>query len=309
MTDVNRAEINTQLAAAKLPVLPEPLPMPVTDDHTHVMATAQFSGLSPQFNLQCAAAVGVHRLVEVGCDLESSTWAVQFAADHEQVVASVALHPNDAARMAAEQGLAAVDELMDQISLLAEAHDRVRGVGETGLDYFRVQDSAGQAVQRKIFERHIEIAQRTGRTLVIHDRDAHSDIAAVLNEYGWPERTVLHCFSGDADFATVCLEHNAWLSFAGSVTFKPNAGLRDALRITPAEKVLVETDAPYLTPVPLRGRPNASYLTPYTVRFTAATRDISIDDSEALAQWCHQLDNNASVAYGSDPAATVAGSW
>ncbi|CEG92977.1 Hydrolase, TatD family [Propionibacterium freudenreichii] len=309
MADVKRAEIESQLSKAKLPALPEPLPALVTDNHTHADATVEFSGLDPELNLSAAAVVGVHRIVEVGCDQPSSEWAVDFAATHEQVVAAVALHPNDGARMVARQGPEAVNDVMRRIEQLATAHERVRAVGETGLDYFRIQDPAGQAFQRELFARHIEIAQRTGRALVIHDRDAHADVAAVLDEYGWPPRTILHCFSGDAEFAATCLEHDAWLSFAGSVTFKANGAVRDALRSTPADKVLVETDAPYLTPVPMRGRPNAPYLVPHTVRFLAAARGIETSDEQALAAWCRQLDANTSRAYGSNPQAIVTGTW
>lgn len=306
---MNPTDIQARLAEDGLPALPDPLPAPVTDDHTHADATADFSGLDPELNLAAAAAAGVHRIVEVGCDQPSSEWAVDFSATHDSVVAAVALHPNDGARMAARQGAEAVNDVMRRIEQLATAHERVRAVGETGLDYFRIQDPVGQAFQRELFARHIDVAQRTGRALVIHDRDAHADVAAVLDEYGWPARTILHCFSGDADFAATCLEHDAWLSFAGSTTFKANEQVREALRMTPPDKVLAETDAPYLTPVPMRGRPNAPYLMPHTVRFLAATRGIEIIDPDALADWCAQLDVNASMAYGTDPAAVSGGVW
>jgi TatD DNase family protein len=230
--------------------------------------------------------VGVPRLVQVGCDVASSRWAVQAAERWEGVVAAVALHPNDAARMAGglAAGLAVVDELAQ--------HPRVRAVGETGLDFYRTPDTDGQARQREAFAAHIEMARRHDKTLVIHDRDAHAAVLDVLDAGGLPDRIVMHCFSGDADFARACLDRGAHLSFAGPVTFKPNAHLREALAVTPLDRLLVETDAPYLTPMPLRGRPNASYLVPHTVRFLAATLDLE------LAALCRALDRNAEVAFG-----------
>jgi TatD DNase family protein len=174
-------------------------------------------------------------------------------------------------------------------------HPRVRAVGETGLDYFRTTDAAGRAVQRDAFAAHIAFAHTFGRTLVVHDRDAHADILDVLDAEGWPARVVMHCFSGDDQFARACLDRGAHLSFAGTVTFKANDQLRAALVITPLDRVLVETDAPYLTPMPLRGRPNASYLIPHTARFLAATRGVELE------RMCRALSDNADVAFG--------GSW
>lgn len=300
---VNPAEIAAELARLDLPSMPAPLPGRCIDDHTHVDSTADRSGLDAELNLAAAAAVGVDRLVQVGCDLDASRWAVRFAADHEQVVAAVAIHPNDAARLAAAAGVDGLDGGIDRIAELAVAHERVRAVGETGLDYFRTRDEAGRAVQRRAFARHVRIAHDTGRTLVIHDRDAHADVLRVLDEQGWPERTVLHCFSGDADFARAALAGGAgrrdvWLSFGGAVTFKPNTALREALAVTPPDRLLVETDAPYLTPVPLRGRPNAPYLLPVTVRFVAGARGVDVDDEQALGRFCDRLTANTLAAYG-----------
>ncbi len=172
------------------------------------------------------------------------------------------------------------------------AHDAVRAVGETGLDYFRTRDPAGHARQRESFAAHIAMAKAHGRTLVIHDRDAHDDVLDVLDSEGAPERIVMHCFSGDAAFARSCLDRGAYLSFAGTVTFNKNDALREALAHTPLDRVLVETDAPYLTPTPLRGRPNASYLVPHTVRFMAQTCRL---DLETL---CQALTANAFAAFG-----------
>jgi TatD DNase family protein len=270
-----------------LPALPEPLPHPVVDSHCHLDATLEFSGLEPAEALRRAAEVGVTRLVQVGCDVPSSRWAVEAAERWDQVVAAVALHPNDAARLTPAElaeGLRVVDALA--------AHPRVRAVGETGLDFYRTPEAAGQAQQRESFAAHIAMAKQHDRTLVIHDRDAHAAVLDVLDAEGAPDRVVMHCFSGDADVARACLDRGAHLSFAGPVTFKPNARLREALALTPLDRLLTETDAPYLTPVPLRGRPNASYLVPHTVRFLAQT--LGLD----LTTLCRALDRNAEVAFG-----------
>lgn len=296
-------EIAAELARLELPPLPAPLPGRCIDNHTHVDTTTARSGLPADLNLAAAAAVGVDRLVHVGCDLADSRWAVRFAADHEQVVAAVAIHPNDAARFAADRGRDELGAQIDQIGDLAVAHGRVRAVGETGLDYFRTRDEDGRAVQRWAFARHIRIAHDTGRALVIHDRDAHGDVLDVLDEQGWPERTIMHCFSGDADVARAYLDRqgagtSVWLSFGGAVTFKPNSALREALAATPADRILVETDAPFLTPVPLRGRPNAPYLMPTTLRFIAAEKGVDVDDETALAGFCAQITANTLAAYG-----------
>ena len=147
----------------------------------------------------------------------------------------------------------------------------MRAVGETGLDYYRTGED-GRAAQHESFRAHIELAKALDKTLVIHDRDAHEDVVRLLDEVGAPDRWVMHCFSGDADFARACLDRGAYLSFAGTVTFKNAEPLREALRVAPLDRILVETDAPYLTPMPHRGRTNASYLVPLTVRSMAATR-------------------------------------
>ncbi len=268
-----------------LPDLPEPLPVPVVDAHCHLDSTTAMSGLGTEDALARAAAVGVTRIVQIGCDPDDSRWAVATATAHPSVVAGVAIHPNDAARMPdLAAGLAVIDALA--------AHPRVRAIGETGLDYYRTTTSEGRAIQHHAFAAHIAMAVTHDKTLVIHDRDAHDDILAVLDAEPAPPRIVMHCFSGDADFARACLDRGAYLSFAGTVTFKPNTHLRDALAITPLDRILVETDAPYLTPIPLRGRPNASYLIPHTARFMAEHLDLPLD---AL---CRALDGNAEAAFG-----------
>ncbi len=267
-------------AELRLPESPVPLPAPVIDSHTHLTSTTAFSGLSVADSLALAASVGVTRVVEIGCDLDDSRQAVEIAEQYPQVIASVAIHPNDAARLAASKGRDALQTAIAGIEALAR-RPGVRGVGETGLDTIRTTSDEGRRIQRESFEAHIDIAKRLGRTLVIHDREAHRPILETLDAVGAPERVVMHCFSGDRGFAEECLARGFWLSFPGVVTFKNAKPQAEAARVTPAEKLLVETDAPYLTPVPFRGRPNAPYLLPHTVRFLADLRD---EDPAALCQ-------------------------
>ena len=212
--------------------------------------------------------------MQIGCDLPGARWAVETALQHDAIVAGVALHPNEAPRLAAQGDLEAA---LTEIDRLARSSDRVRAVGETGLDYFRTGEE-GRAAQHASFRAHIELAQELDKTLVIHDRDAHEDVLRVIDDLGAPARWVMHCFSGDADFARACLDRGAYLSFAGTVTFKNAEPLRAALRTTPLDRILVETDAPFLTPVPHRGRTNASYLVPLTVRAMAATCKLDLTE-------------------------------
>jgi TatD DNase family protein len=212
---------------------------------------------------------------------------VEVAAAHDGIVAGVALHPNEAPRLA--QG-GTFEETWAEIERLAQA-PRVRAVGETGLDHFRTGEE-GREAQEHSFRLHVDLAKRLGKTLVIHDRDAHDDVLRVVDDEGAPERVVMHCFSGDAAFAKACLDRGFWLSFAGTVTFRNAAYLREALVAAPADRLLVETDAPFLTPVPHRGRPNASYLVPLTVRAMAEERG---DDLEKL---CRQVEANTFEAFG-----------
>ena len=269
------------------PPAPEPLPHPVVDNHCH-LDISDGSWLSTEEALAEATAVGVPRIVQIGCDLPGARWAVEAAGRFDQIVAGVALHPNEAPRLAAEGGL---DEALAEIEVLAASGDRVRAVGETGLDYFRTGED-GRAAQEESFRRHIAMAKRLDKTLVIHDRDAHDDVLRVLDQEGVPDRVVMHCFSGDAAFARACLDRGAWLSFAGTVTFKNAEPLREALRVTPRDRVLVETDAPYLTPMPYRGRPNASYLVPLTIRAMAQTLEAD------LGELCAAVDANTDAAFG-----------
>lgn len=275
------------MSHAEPPPLPEPLPAATTDAHTHAVSVAAEGGLSVADALAAARSVAITRLVEVGTDVASSRAAIWVARQNREVVAAVAIHPNDAARLGAR--LAA--ELAELESLI-DSDPSVRAVGETGLDFFRTRDPDGQELQREAFAAHIGWAKQYRRALVIHDRDAHSEVLAMLDAEGAPERVQLHCFSGDAEFARACLDRGFWLSFAGTVTFKANQALREALDLVPADRLLVETDAPYLTPMPHRGRVNSSYLMAHTVRFIAERRG---DD---LAELCLQLAANASAVFG-----------
>jgi TatD DNase family protein len=272
------------------PEIPEPLPEPVVDSHCHLDVTEAVSGLSPAEAIERARGVGVTRIVQIGCDVEGSRWAVAAAERWTNVVAGVAIHPNDAARLGAGQlrsALAVVEQLA--------GNSRVRAVGETGLDFYRTRDAGGHARQRESFAAHIGFARASDKTLVIHDRDAHHDIVDLLDAEGVPNRFVMHCFSGDAEFAKECLDRGGYLSFAGTVTFNNNDRLREALAVTPLDRLLTETDAPYLTPMPFRGRPNASYLIPHTARLMASVLGIE------LAVVCKALSDNAEAAFG--------GSW
>ncbi|MEJ7628545.1 MAG: TatD family hydrolase [Nocardioidaceae bacterium] len=270
------------------PPLPEPLPSPVVDNHCHLDIAYADVRLEPEEALALASAVAVPRIVQIGCDLPGAAWALATAQRYESIVAGVAIHPNEAPRLEAAGSLEAG---LAEIERLAASSAEVRAVGETGLDYFRTGEK-GREAQHRSFVRHIELARRLDKTLVVHDRDAHDDVLALLDEHGMPQRTVLHCFSGDVAFARACLERGAYLSFSGTVTFKNAQPLREALVVTPLDRILVETDAPFLAPMPHRGRANASYLIPTTVRAMAAVRG---DD---LADLCRALDANTDAAFG-----------
>jgi len=222
--------------------------------------------------------------VQVGVDVPSSRWSAALAARHPNVLAAVALHPNEAgAGKATDDALAEIDRLA--------ALPRVRAVGETGLDRYRTGPD-GWAAQEASVRAHIRIAKERGVALVIHDRDAHQEILEVLEDEGAPEHTVFHCFSGDAVFAKACVERGYVLSFAGTVTFGNAASLREAAALTPVDQMLVETDAPFLTPMPHRGRPNASRLVPHTVR---ALAEVTGTD---LTELCQSLTRTAERVFG-----------
>lgn len=274
-----------------LPPLPDALPRPIIDNHTHLFSTQEFSGLPVEENLRLAAEVGVTRVIEVGCDVSDARSAVDLAASNPQVRAAVALHPNDAARRFAAGGRQALEEDLGAIEALVDRPEVV-AVGETGLDFFRTPEGVGRDIQEESFRRHIRWAKQSGKTLMIHDRDAHADILRVLDDEGLPERVVMHCFSGDAEVAREFIDRGCWLSFPGVVTFGSAATLREAALVTPGTRILVETDAPYLTPKPRRGKANAPYLLPHTAAFLADL--LGID----LATFCDQVVANTFDAYG-----------
>jgi len=282
---------------AASPPAPEPLPLPVTDTHCHLdMARGEpgaatgpdQSWTATAQALAAAADVNVTRVVQIGCDLPGASWAVEAARRFPNVVAGVALHPNEAPRLAAQ---GALDEALAEIDRLAGSGDRVRAVGETGLDHYRTGRD-GHAVQEASFRAHVEMARRHAKTLVIHDRDAHAEVLRVLDDVQVPERVVLHCFSGDAAMAAHCAARGWFVSFAGTVTFANAARLREALSVTPMDRLLVETDAPFLTPHPYRGRPNGSYLVPITVRRIAEVLDADLEAT------CAALQRNTNQAFG-----------
>jgi TatD DNase family protein len=267
------------------PPAPEPLRVPVADSHCHL----DIMGGDVVAQLEAARAVGIDTVIQIGVDVESSRLAASLAAAHDSVWAAVALHPNEAGR-----GMA-TDEALAEIASLARLSE-VKAIGETGLDHFRTGPER-QGMQEASFRAHIQIAKDSGKTLVIHDRDAHDDVLRVLSEEGAPDTVVFHCFSGDAAMARTCTEAGYYLSFAGPVTFKPNDALREAAVVCPVDRILVETDAPFLTPMPFRGRPNAPYLIPLTVRAVAAARGQDVDELctaiAANTRRCFQLPESA----------------
>ncbi len=259
--------------AGEFPPPPEPLRTPVIDSHTHLDITLEEGLESIDAAVARARDAGVDRLVQVGVDVGSSRWGVEVAHKYPAIVATVAVHPNDAPRVPD------LDGALREIESLA-GDPRVRGIGETGLDTYRT-GADGRAAQETSFRAHIAIAKRHGRPLVIHDRDAHADVLRVLDEEGAPDTVVMHCFSGDASFAAECVGRGYVLSFAGTVTFANAGELREAAVVTPPDQLLVETDAPFLTPMPYRGRPNASYLIPLTVRALAEVKGMDVDELAA----------------------------
>jgi len=264
---------------------PEPLPAQAFDAHTHL-------DMLPgpvEVVLAEARAAGIANVVTVGVDVDSSRWAAATAAEHDDVYAAVAIHPNETARATAAAGWAAA---LEEIGRLA-ALPGVRAVGETGLDYYR--DSAPPELQRDWFRAHIRIAKACGKALMIHDRDAHDDVLDILAQQGAPEHVVFHCFSGDGDMAKRCADAGYVMSFAGNVTF-PNAGqLREAAAVAPAELILVETDAPFLTPVPNRGRQNAPAQAAHTLRAIAKLKRIDV------AELCATVMATGERVFGLEP--------
>ena len=272
------------------PPLPPPLPYPVTDNHTHIEPSQHFQAEPLALDQQVAGAkaAGVSRIVQCGCDLESARWTVEVAVNNPAVGGAIAIHPNDAARLAESNRYQAA---FAEIAELAQSTDRVRAIGETGLDYYRTGPN-GRPAQLRAFRDHIALAKQLGLALQIHDRDAHDDIIETLLRDGAPERTVFHCFSGDRQMAALAAEQGWHCSFAGTVTFKSGEELRLAVSELPSELILVETDAPYLTPDPFRGRPNAPYMVPLTMAVLAERMGLPIERA------CQQIQQSTTEVYG-----------
>jgi len=285
------------------------LPGEALDSHCHL----DIMKVPVEEVLADARAVGICRVVTIGTDLASSRWAAECAAAHPDVYAAVAIHPNETeAAVAAQPGgggagqaeavpadavladevraeAVLADAVLAEIEALA-ALPRVRAVGETGLDYYR--DWAAPPLQRDWFRAHIEIAKRTGKALVIHDREAHEDVLRILAEQGPPDRVVFHCFSGDERMARQCAEAGYVMSFAGNLTFASAQPLRDAAAAAPPHLLLVETDAPFLTPVPYRGKPNAPWFAALTLRKLAEVKGMD------TAELCGQVTRTAERVFG-----------
>jgi TatD DNase family protein len=271
------------------PELPEPLLIGTYDNHTHLEIADGDQPMDYLDHMSLAGQVGILGAVQVGVTLESSKWCAEVAAKDSRLLAAVAIHPNEAAKYESKQAL---DNDIVGINELA-SEPRVRAIGETGLDFFRTEDSQGIEFQQYSFERHIDIAKQHNLALQIHDRDAHDKVVETLLRVGAPDKVVFHCYSGDLELAKICSENGWYASFAGNITIKRNQHLRDSLKAMPITKILVETDAPFLTPEPLRGRPNAPYLVPITVRFMA--QQLGMDANELSGQ----IAQNTIEVYGS----------
>ena len=283
MADRHNRDLDRQPAP-----LPEALPVPCVDSHAHLEIVTNTDPDHPEIKrvLDEAASVGINRIVQVGYSAEQSEWSVRCAEKwNSQVLAAVALHPNEAPVVDdLEKDLAVIDRLA--------SHPRVRAIGETGLDFFRTEPVL-QDRQIYSFKRHIEIAKLHRKALVIHDRDAHRAVLDVLESEGAPDITVFHCYSGDVEMARECVEKGYVLSFAGTVTFKNAPQLREAVKLVPSAQLLVETDSPFLAPMPHRGSLNTPAQIPHIVRFIAQERG---DD---LVELTTSLSNNAERIFGS----------
>jgi TatD DNase family protein len=272
---------------------PEALPSPVVDNHCHL--DFPYRGAVERTAAQIldeAATVGVTRAVQIGCEIDSARWTAAAIQADGRLVGGVALHPNEAPVHAAGEHPTDLDydEALAEIARLARL-PRMRVIGETGLDYHHTGPE-GRDAQVRSFRDHIALAKELGLVLQIHDRDAHADVLDVLERDGAPARTVLHCFSGDEAMARVCIDRGYYLSFAGNVTFKNAGALRDALAVTPLERVLVETDAPFLTPHPQRGRVNSPSQVAATMRTIAEVLGVNLADA------CAAIDATSEALYG-----------
>jgi len=266
--------------------LPEPLNVKCVDAHAHIEIVTNTAPDAPEVGqvLKDAASVGIDRIVQVGYSAEQSEWCVKMAESWPNVLAAVALHPNEAPVVAdLEADLKVIEKLA--------THPKVRAIGETGLDFFRTEPAL-QDKQLYSFKRHIEIAKSVNKALVIHDRDAHRAVLDTLHEVGAPDLTIFHCYSGDAEMARECIDKGYILSFAGTLTFKNAPQLRDAVKLVPVEQLLVETDSPFLCPMPNRGALNTPAQIPTILRFMAQERGDDVDEL-ALA-----ISNNAERIFG-----------
>jgi TatD DNase family protein len=283
MADRHNRDIERQQAP-----LPEPLPVPTVDSHAHLEIVTNDAADSDAVRtiLDDARSVNVDRVVQVGYSAEQSQWCVDLANNYPgRVLATVALHPNEAPVVKdLEHDWAIIEKLAQE--------PRVRAIGETGLDYFRTPPEL-QKRQQESFKWHIELAKKTKKALVIHDRDSHEDVLSVLLEVGAPEKTVFHCFSGDVVMAKTCIERGYILSFAGTMTFKNAPELREAVKLVPSDQLLVETDSPFLAPAPHRGALNTPAQIANIVRAMAAER------GEDVTQLATALSMNAERIFGS----------
>ena len=273
----------------RYPDLPEPLTVGTYDNHTHLEIADSDSPLSVSEQLARMRQVGMRGAVQVGVTLESSKWSADQAEKEPMLLAAVALHPNEAPLYETKEKL---DEAIAEIAQLA-TKPRVRAIGETGLDFFRTEGEDSLSLQQHSFEQHIEIAKENSIAMQIHDREAHDEVVKTLLRVGAPEKTVFHCFSGDVELVEIAKKNGWYISFAGNISFKKNQYLRDALIACERWQILIETDAPFLTPEPMRGRPNAPYLVPHTLRFMARVLGQS---PEELAT---QINKNTEAVYGS----------
>ena len=283
MADRHNRDIDREFAP-----LPEPLPVAVADAHAHIEIVTNSTPDSDAVRhvLDEAKSVGVDRIVQVGYSAEQSEWCAALADLYPgRVLAAVALHPNEAPVV---EDLAADMAIIERLAYMP----RVRAIGETGLDYFRTPPEL-RGVQQESFKWHIELAKKTNKALVIHDRDSHDDVLSVLLEVGAPEKVVFHCFSGDVEMAKTCIERGYILSFAGTMTFKNAPALREAVKLVPHSQLLVETDSPFLAPTPHRGMQNTPAQIPTIVRAMAAER------GEDLAELCNALSTNTERVFGS----------
>ena len=279
MADRHNRDLDRQPAP-----LPEPLNVNCVDAHAHIEIITNGAPDAPEVGkvLADAKSVGIDRVVQVGYSAEQSEWGVKLAEHWPNVLAAVALHPNEAP---------VVEDLEADLSRIEKlsTHPRVRAIGETGLDFFRTE-AALQERQKYSFRRHIELAKKVNKALVIHDRDAHRAVLDLLIEEGAPEKTIFHCYSGDAEMARECIENGYILSFAGTLTFKNAPALREAVKLVPIDQLLVETDSPFLAPMPHRGALNTPAQIPTILRFMAEERGEDVDElANAISNNCERL--------------------